>query len=408
MRNFKVKKSNISDTFNFTDEIVNNYPNRLIGTQSCKDATYRIAAELEKVCEKGSVKVEEFRCHPRSFLKWIRPAVMTYTAATGAMWLKKPRLALLALSTATSVFTSQFVFYKEYFDRFFKEESGYNVWGVLEPEGEVKQQIVLCGHHDAPYVFHLMAKSPKIYPLMIAAGIVPFVLSLPLLAYCALTGKNPKWIRNIMTAAIAGVVPLWNFTTEEIAPGAGDNMIASAMSVEGVKMFAEQKKAGNALRHTRVICLSVDGEECGLRGSRAFIKRHLKELKDVKTYAFCMDTLYNADKLIFFDNDLNLTVDLSHEMAQECKDIATSLGYGAKVDHMPWGGGSTDAASFGQFDIDATALLAFELDVTKLEDDLVYHTPNDTSDHIEPEVVEQTLNVIKEYIIKKDRDVSEK
>ena len=118
-----------------------------------------------------------------------------------------------------------------------------------------------------------------------------------------------------------------------------------------------------------------------------------------------MDTLYNADKLVFIDNDLNLTVDLSHEMAQELTDIALSLGYKARVSHVPWGGGSTDAASFGQVDVEASCLMAFELDVKNLQEDLVYHTPRDFSDAIEPEVVEQALTIIREYIIKKDREI---
>ena len=54
-------------------------------------------------------------------------------------------------------------------------------------------------------------------------------------------------------------------------------------------------------------------------------------------------------------------------MANELKDIATSFGYGARVTRMPWGGGSTDAASFGQQGIEATCLLAFEIDITKLK-----------------------------------------
>jgi aminopeptidase-like protein len=37
---------------------------------------------------------------------------------------------------------------------------------------------------------------------------------------------------------------------------------------------------------------------------------------------------------------------------------------------------------------------------------MVYHTSKDTTNYIQPEVVEQTLNIIKEYILKKDRQVS--
>ncbi len=166
-----------------------------------------------------------------------------------------------------------------------------------------------------------------------------------------------------------------------------------------------KKQKKNPLEHTRLICLTADAEESGLRGSKYFARTHKKEMTDTKTYVFCFDTLYKADKLIFFNNDLNFTVDLSDPMANELKDIATSLGYGARVTRMPWGGGSTDAASFGQQGIEATCMLAFEIDITKLESDMVYHTPRDVSSAIEPRCVEQALNVIFEYVMKKDAEV---
>jgi aminopeptidase YwaD len=402
-----ITRDNVSNVLSFTDEVVKNYPRRLIGTPSCNQAGERIATEFAKHCDPGTVKREEFACHPKSFLKYIRPAVAVYGVSTLAAFLKRPWVAIAGLSSVFTVFISQFMFYKKLFDPFFPEEKGYNISGVIEPTGEVKQQIILCGHHDAAYVFHYMDLSPRLYPLLLVAGILPFVLSLLYTLSVAFTRLNLGWLKRLVCFTSAGVVPLWWFTTDAVSPGAGDNMIATALANEATKLFADQKKAGqNLLKHTRIICLSVDGEECGLRGSMAFAKRHAQELKDIKTYAFCMDTLYHADKLLFFDNDLNLTVDCSRAMAQELTDIATALGYKAKIDHMPWGGGSTDAASFAKEGIEATCLLAFELDITKLDTDLVYHTPRDTADAIEPAVVEQALNIITTYILRKEAQVA--
>lgn len=401
----EITPSHVKHVLDFTDEIVRNYPDRLVGTTACTAAAKRIAQEFELGCDPGTVRREEFTCHPKSFLKYIRPAVGAYFASTLATFRRRPLLGLGGLGLTLSVFASQFMFYKKYFDPFFPKKTGCNVYGVIEPEGKVKQQIILCGHHDAAYVFHYMDFSPRLYPLLIIAGIAPFILSLLYALIMALTRRNPLWLKRIVTVASAGVVPLWWFTTDAVAPGAGDNMIATALANEAAKIFGDLKKSGQSpLKHTRLICLSVDGEECGLRGSMAYVRRHLKEMQAVKTLVFCMDTLYHADQLIFLDNDLNLTTDLSHAMAQELTDIATSLGYKARIDHIPWGGGSTDAAAFGQAKIDATCLAAFELNATKLDAGLVYHTPRDTTDAIEPAVVEQALNVITTYILKKDAE----
>ena len=120
-------------------------------------------------------------------------------------------------------------------------------------------------------------------------------------------------------------------------------MIAVALANEVTRIIAESKKTGNnLLNHTRIVCLSVDAEESGLRGSMAYVARHAKEMVSIKSYVLCFDTLYKADKLIFFNNDMNLTTDLSNSMANDLVSIAQKLGYGARVAKMPWGGGNTD------------------------------------------------------------------
>ena len=103
---------------------------------------------------------------------------------------------------------------------------------------------------------------------------------------------------------------------------------------------------------------------------------------------------------------MNLTTDLSDSMANDLTNIAQKLGYGARVARMPWGGGSTDAAAFARGGIEATCMLAFDLNVGRLPKDLVYHTLKDTTDAIEPAMVEQVLNVTIDYILKKDKEIS--
>lgn len=405
-RDIIVTEEHVHNALAFTDEVCTKYPDRIAGSYSCKDAGLRIMKEFEKNCDEGTIERESFTCHPKSFLKHIRPAVIIYLASVAAMFLGKPLYALIGLTLNLVVFSSQLVFYWKIFDFLFPKETGYNIHGTVEPEKEVKQQIILCGHHDSAYVFHYMEKSPKYYPLLVTAAITPFVLGFVFAVIMNVTGIAYPWMKLVMAVGALGVIPLWWFTTDTVSPGAGDNMIAVALAHEGTKLFSDLKKQGkNPLRHTRLICLTVDGEEAGLRGSMAYVKRHKYELTETKTFVLCMDTIFNADKLNFFNRDLNLTVKCSDKMARECTEIAKDLGYGARVSKMPWGGGSTDAAAFAKAGIESTCLLAFELNVLNLQEDLVYHTPADTVEAIEPRVVEQSLNVIKEYVLKKDREV---
>ena len=55
MSNVKVTQENIDHVFHFTDYIVNNFPRRLAGSESCLKAGKAIKEEFEKTCDNGSV-----------------------------------------------------------------------------------------------------------------------------------------------------------------------------------------------------------------------------------------------------------------------------------------------------------------------------------------------------------------
>jgi hypothetical protein len=117
-----------------------------------------------------------------------------------------------------------------------------------------------------------------------------------------------------------------------------------------------------------------------------------------------MDTLYKVKDINFLARDLNTTVKLSRQMAQDCVDIARDLGYPATVSGMPFGGGSTDATAFGEIGVEATNMAAMSFDVSAFKEGIVYHTRNDLTEYIEPEVVEAALKITCEYILKKDTE----
>lgn len=402
-----VTSEHVSHALGFTDAIVKNFPDRLAGSDSCNRAGEAIADEFSLHCDSNSVERESFAFHPKAFIKIVRPAVILFLIAIVFIFLKIPLISLFCLLLALAVFSSQFVFYKKIFDPFFPRALGHNIFGFVEPDHDVQQQIILCGHHDAAYVFHYMALSPRVYPFVVIGGVLSLLLGIGLSLACIIMSNPPGWIPAVMAASFVLVIPFWWFTTDTVSPGAGDNMIAIALANEVTRVLANSKKTGNnLLRHTRIVCLSVDAEESGLRGSMAYVARHAKEMTAIKSYVLCLDTLYNADKLIFFNNDMNLTTDLSDSMANDLNNIANELGYGARVSQMPWGGGSTDAASFARGGIEATCMLAFDLNVGKLPNDLVYHTSKDTTNAIEPAIVEQAINVTLDYILKKDKEIS--
>ena len=404
-----VSKEQVKHTFAFCDEVVENFPGRVAGSEAVRKAGLRVKEEFEKNCDAGTVKVDQFDIHPWSFLKYIPGLVVLYFTCIVLLYCN-PALAWISLAgmaLGLFVFYGQFVRYWHLLDPLFPREKGYNVYGSIEPSGEVKQQIIVSAHHDAAYVFHLLDKAPKYYVLLINGGILFLVLGfLVSLVAAVLSVFNillPQWIAVVLMVGGILVLPMAFFTTGQVVPGAGDNMIAVAITSEIAGLFGKVKKSGgNALKHTRLIIASFDAEEAGLRGASAFVKQHREELMNTKTYVLNLDTLYKLKALSFLDNDLNSTVKLSHQLAQDCVDIAKDLGYPSTISAMTFGGGSTDAAAFGLAGIEATNLCAMSFDVKDYDQGWVYHTRKDVSKYIEPEAVEAALKIIREYILRKD------
>ena len=408
-----INESHVQRVFDFTNEVVEKYANRLAGTEACRNAANRIKEEFTKNCDADSVRIEDFTVHPKSFLKYIPALVVLYFICSTLLYFQFPLPALIGYSLGILVFYCQFVRYWETFDPLFPKATGYNVFGSIEPKGEVRQQIIVSGHHDAAYVFQLIAHTPKYYAKFITAGIafllLGFFVSLIETALVVFRGSVPEWAHPwlplVLLVGAIFVLPLAFFTTRQVSPAAGDNMIAVAITNETAKLFHDAKQAGtNPLRHTRLMMTSFDAEEAGLRGARAFCRKHRPELLHTKTYVLNIDTLYKVKDLNFLHRDLNNSVKLSHEMAQECVDVAKSLGYVARISSMPFGAGSTDAAEFGKIGVEATNMAAISFDISKFSEGLVYHTPNDLTKYIEPEVAEAALKIARDYILKKDSE----
>lgn len=398
----------VNDSLELTDTIVNECGPRLAGSDGSKLARDKIKDLYEESCD--SVRIEEFDVRPNSFLGLIRYSAIVFIISSIFIYLDLIYLAAVGYFIAFFMILSQSFLYWEVFDRFFTKKRGYNVIGSIEPEHEIKQQIIVSGHHDAPYAFHLLEKTPKLYGLLVIGANLSLLTSLILSSwwvfYLVISSDDPSYspvLRLILIFAIIPILPFLVFITTTVSPGAGDNMIASVITTKTASIFGQLKKSQeNVLKHTRLLVVSFDAEEAGLRGARAFVKRNLNELQSVPTYVFNMDSIYEAKNLKFFNRDLNSTVGLSKSMIKMCQSIAKDLGYEIKDVPMPFGGGSTDAAEFGKEGIHATTLIG--LSTSFIRKEIHYHTQYDTVDKIEPEAVEIAFKLIVNFISQIDNE----
>ncbi len=401
----------VSQCLDWTKDTIDRFGPRLAGTQSCLNSAKSIQEAFEKNC--GTAWLEPFSTHPLAFMNFYKINVVVYLLSLLALLYNQPLAAVVGLLFIMTSGMLEFGYYREFFDRLFPKKTCTNVWAMLEPQGPVRQQVIISGHHDSPQEILFLRSFQKLFALRIFAPdlfhIGGIVFSLSWVFVQSASSQPPLYATGLKVFMIIGllfVVPKFFLVWSKVSPGAGDNLIASAMTIQTARYFADPHKTGfSSLAHTRLLFISFDAEESGLRGSRAFVKRHAAELQALPTTMLNIDSIYNADQLQFMTSDLNGYVKLSKETALECQQIARQAGYPARLTRMLFGGGATDAAELAKVGVNATTLIAMPTEI--IREGLVYHTLQDTVERVEPEAVQACLQIIQEFILLKEQQAAD-
>ena len=405
--NLQVDRATACATLALTGALLSEHPARISGTRECLAAGHAIAELLREHCDE--VFEEPFKLHPGSLWNVGKVMALSYLlsvvllAAGGGFVPVAMTVCLLGLIYGGT----HYVVYGNLFDRFFPHASGCNAVGIIEPAECAKQQILIVGHHDAPYVLRFLQSLQWLagIRLLLAIG---FYLALTVLCIVAtaenIFGSDSWSLRGASLALVlVGLVfvgPLFSLITRTASPGAGDNLNASAIAVKVAEYFSTQRQTSRPLRHTRLVFLSTDGEEAGQRGAIAYVERHATDLSSIPSFVINIDSVYRLQDLAVLDRDRNGTCPLSSRMARECCKIAQELGYPLKEISLPFGGGGTDAAAFARRGIESTTIIG--IPTTLIARGLVYHTSQDTVEHIQPEAVQAVLDIVINYVIRKE------
>ncbi len=400
----------IRRAFELTDRVVEACPRRLAGTDSCRRAAELIRERFAEHCEPGSAVIETFRFHPKAFIKFVRPAILFVYLGLLLVWLDQGLLSLLVSVWVTIAFLAQVAFYKGSFDFLFPAATGANALGRIDPPGELRQQIIVSGHHDAAYVFQTLDRFPRFYPFALVATLVMDLFAITAAIVILADPTTIDTVRMVVIIATAAWTPFmlghWFMTGNAVSPGAGDNMMAVAVASEVGLALAKAKRRGEPLLvHTRVVLASFDGEESALKGARAYCERHGAELADpaIPTRVLNLDSLYRLEHLCLQSTDINGFVPLSKAMNDDLQRIAHAQGQPqVSARGIAFGGGGTDAAEFARRGVEATTVLGIIPDASSLTTDTVYHSPRDTTEHIEEAIVEASLSLVLAYLVEKD------
>ena len=244
--------------------------------------------------------------------------------------------------------------------------------------GEVSRRIFLNGHMDAawefPLNYHCGGIVFEIPGVMSLLGVVFYMA----ISVCALCGAG-TWTQ---TAALWGLlfVPFFaalafTYDSKKVVDGANDDLTGCMM---GVALLHRMEELGMTLEHTEVGVILTGSEEAGLRGAKAWCKKHKDDYGDVPTYIVSYDTIHDPKFLMVNERDLNGTVAADPEMCRLFLARAGDAGIPCRKGWVPPLGGATDSAAFTQGGFRSVGITGLN---HKLED--YYHTRKDSWDNLD-------------------------
>ena len=334
---------------------------------------------LKKDCGCETVEIESFDENPGSFYGWIHItfslifiAVAFFRFGTGPVAYIVSTI-LIALGFLLAFL--QFGIYKKIVDFMFPKKTGTNVTAIKSCKGEVKRRIFFNGHPDAAWEWpaNYIGGGVLFESLIIISAIGALyylVLSIIVLA----NGGASELIWKLSTWGIL-FTPFWIYmffmwNPYRVVDGANDNLTGCYM---GISILKAMKDAGIELENTEVGVILTGSEEAGLRGAKAWCEAHKGEYRDVPTFIYSYDTIYDPKYLLVNYRDLNATVKADKDVSDLFMEAAQELDILCNKGMVPPLGGATDNAAFAQGGFRSTGITGLN---HKLES--YYHTRKDT------------------------------
>ena len=149
--------------------------------------------------------------------------------------------------------------------------------------------------------------------------------------------------------------------------------------------------------NTDVVVICSGSEEAGLRGAKAYVKAHEKELKEIETVVVACDTFRDLETMAVYDRDMSGTVKHDWGVKHLVQNAGKNCGYDLHFESVYIG--ASDAAAFTQKGIKATGFAAMDPTPPRY-----YHTRLDNADNLCPEAIEAGIEVMLEAACMYDKE----
>ena len=189
------------------------------------------------------------------------------------------------------------------------------------------------------------------------------------------------------------------FHSDVPVPGAMDDLAGCAV-VSGLGKYLDDAKQNGDFfpENTEIVLLGCAAEESGLRGAKRYVSTHRKELQKTPTYGIFLDGIYDEKHLTVVNREISTGARHDSYLIRLAQECAAERGWPIKTLPIPLG--ASDAAAFSrEGGVPSTCLLC--QDISRLV--VNYHTRFDTIEHIRPESLTVSLQLVIDMLEKIDK-----
>ncbi len=255
-----------------------------------------IETELQKFTDE--IIRDNFTCHPGAYPKGNVYIALICLFGAYVAYLFIPFVTLIFVGIGVLSIFSELLLMREAVDWLFPKRSSWNVFGKVKPTEETRKIVIMGGHADSAYEFPIYPKyRSKIVRLTYGAVILGIAIilivailkiigrwfslsyAIPIYTTGPFTWANIDWFYFIAVAGGAWFFYIFlSYFSNRVVDGANDNLSGIAVSLAVGNYLAK-----NRLKHVETWVGAFGCEECGQRGSKAFVKAHAKELQNSYT-----------------------------------------------------------------------------------------------------------------------------
>lgn len=363
------------------------------GSEQELEAEKFIAEKTGKAADE--VKTEAFTIARDAFFGWEKIDGVCLIIATVFLLFNMSAIALAFAAVAIVCLLAEFLFYKEFLDRFYKKQTSHNTILTRKPTGEVKRRIIFAGHVDSSFEWRFthLGGAPLmyfsfIYPAVGLGWVTVFSIVSIIQGNAFAPGfENISWYSWASLAFIPAYIIIFISLNKKICvDGANDNLSGSLVSAAVLKFLDD-----NDIRfeNTEVVALLTGSEESGLRGAKSYAKTHKDELDNTETMFVALDTFKDYDDMFIYNRDMSYITKHDDRCCKLMKKAAENAGIDMKYSAVF--AGASDAAAMTQAGVPSIALAAMNPGPPKY-----YHTRDDKADIIDLKTIEKGIEIAVE------------